>query len=229
MDAPRVVVVGGISLDVFALVTEPVQPDSSLLAEQLYVGPGGKGANQAVAAARLGADVVLCQLEVPVVAVQTAVERAGRSERLIVVDPAPPVPGAAELAQLADTVMLNADEASQLTGVEPHDEPSAREAARRLRTRGAFCVAVSAGAAGHLLAWNGERVWNAVPRVEAVDTTGAGDALHAALAVRLAVGDEPSHALRWASAAGAVATTRLGARAVLPRPADVDRLLARQR
>jgi ribokinase len=58
-------------------------------------------------------------------------------------------------------------------------------------------------------------------RVASVDSVGAGDAFVAALAVALAAGVGPADAVRAACAAGAAATTRRGAQAALPRPADV--------
>ena len=58
-------------------------------------------------------------------------------------------------------------------------------------------------------------------RVASVDSVGAGDAFVAALAVALAAGVGPADAVRAACAAGAAATTRRGAQAALPGPADV--------
>jgi len=57
--------------------------------------------------------------------------------------------------------------------------------------------------------------------VASVDSVGAGDAFVAALAVALAAGAEPADAVRAACAVGAAATTRRGAQAALPGPADV--------
>jgi ribokinase len=62
--------------------------------------------------------------------------------------------------------------------------------------------------------------------VEVVDTTAAGDAFVGALAARLDSIDNLEHAVRYATAAGALACTRMGAQPSLPTAADVDRLLA---
>ena len=60
------------------------------------------------------------------------------------------------------------------------------------------------------------------PAVEALDTTGAGDTFTAALTVALVEGQEPSDALRFACAAGSVATTRMGAQTSLPTRNEVE-------
>lgn len=82
-------------------------------------------------------------------------------------------------------------------------------------------VVITLGAAGAVLA--GPAGTAAVPgvRVPVVDTVGAGDGFVGALAVALASGVDPVGAVRAACAAGAAATTRSGAQAGLPRPADV--------
>jgi ribokinase len=58
-----------------------------------------------------------------------------------------------------------------------------------------------------------------------VDTTAAGDAFSGALGTALAGGDSLGDALRFASAAAAIACTRRGAQPSLPTRAEVDRLL----
>ena len=62
-------------------------------------------------------------------------------------------------------------------------------------------------------------------RVEAIDTTAAGDTFNAGLAIALAEGSPIPHALRFANAAAAVSVTRVGAQASAPARAEVDELL----
>ncbi len=85
---------------------------------------------------------------------------------------------------------------------------------------------ITFGARG--LIWAEEGRMGAMPawRVDAVDTTGAGDVFHGALALALARGEGFVPALRYASAAAALACTGFGARAALPQEADVQALLA---
>jgi len=87
------------------------------------------------------------------------------------------------------------------------------------------CVVVTMGKQGLIWARNGQR--GSLPgfAVEALDSTGAGDSFHGALALALAQDMEWTQALRFASAAGALTCTRLGARAALPVEAEVEHLL----
>jgi ribokinase len=87
-------------------------------------------------------------------------------------------------------------------------------------------VATTLGAGGARLSRGGEVLATAVPpRVDVVDTTGAGDAFTAALTLALVEQMPAAKALSFACAAGALATTRHSAQAALPVRAEVDVLL----
>jgi ribokinase len=62
------------------------------------------------------------------------------------------------------------------------------------------------------------------PKVDAVDTTAAGDAFTGAFAVAWGEGRPDEAALRWACAAGAICATRPGASSALPARAEIDEL-----
>jgi ribokinase len=173
------------------------------------------------------ARVLLTQLEVPVAAVLHALRLAKAAGRRTVLDPAPAAPLSDDLLRLVDVIRPNASEAEALTGVAVVDAPSAERAARLLLDRGVGAVVLQAGEAGDLLVSRSER--RLFPRhpVESVDATGAGDAFAAALAVGLAEGQPLADAAAFGSAAAALATTRLGAQAGLPRRSEVLELLAR--
>jgi ribokinase len=170
------------------------------------------------------ARVVLFQLETPVATVVAAARMTRQAGAQVVLDPAPAVPLPDELYRMLDVIRPNAGEAQVLTGVAVSDRRSAREAALRLLERGVGAVVVQAGNGGDLLVWS-EEVW--LPRfpVESIDATGAGDAFAAALSVLLAEGCPLDEAARFASAAAALATTKLGAQAALPRRDAVMDLL----
>ena len=91
---------------------------------------------------------------------------------------------------------------------------------------GAPIVVLKLGRNGALLATPQARVQVAGRVVDAVDATGAGDCFAGALLARLAAGDEPEAALRYANAAAALTTTGFGAVAPIPRPAQVRALMA---
>jgi ribokinase len=181
------------------------------------------GGAVAIRAAR----VVLAQLETPLETVIAAAHLGREAGARVILDPAPPTPLPDELLRLVDVIRPNAGEARVLTGVPVRDRTSARKAAQVLLERGVGAVAIQAGDAGNLLVWRGgERLFAKVP-VKSVDATGAGDAFAAALVVMIADGRTLEEAGPFASAAAALATTKLGAQAALPRREEVLALMAR--
>ena len=101
----------------------------------------------------------------------------------------------------------NGTEATQLSG-----EADPEAAARALTARTGAPVVVTVGADGALLAHGDALERIPAPRVEAVDTTGAGDAFNGALASALAGGAALADAVREAVAVAADAVQRPGAR-----------------
>ncbi len=97
------------------------------------------------------------------------------------------------------------------------------EACHRAGARG---VVLKRGAAGCLVSDGRRSETLAAHRVVPVDATGAGDCFDGAFAARLLAGDDAFAAARYANAAAALATTGFGAVAPLPRPQDVERMLA---
>jgi ribokinase len=178
-------------------------------------------AAEQIAAAR----VLLVQLEVPLEAVRAAVRLARAAGARVVLDPAPAVPLPEELLGDVHIIRPNASEAETLTGVAVRDRASARRAASNLLRRGVGAAVISAPDGSLLLSPDGE-LWLPNLPVESVDSTGAGDAFAAALAVAMAEEQPLFDAVRFAHAASALATTRLGAQAGLPRREEVLALLA---
>jgi len=129
----------------------------------------------------------------------------------VVLNPAPVRALPAELAKLGPILTPNAGEARELSGEE---EPEA--AARALAERTGAPVLVTLGAHGVLLLQDGEAERLPAPRVEAVDTTGAGDAFNGALATGLAEGRPLRDAAAFAVAAAALSTRAAGAREGMP-------------
>ncbi len=168
---------------------------------------------------------LLTQLESPVPVVEAAIRMARQAGVKVVLDPAPAVPLSDDLLRQVDMIKPDAAEAETLTGIPVHDRASARKAAEQLLARGAGAVAVQAGDEGNLLAWKGGESWNPVLPVEVVDTTGAGDAMAAALAVGLVEGWPLEEIGPFANAAAALATTALGGQGDLPHRKDVEKLL----
>jgi ribokinase len=173
-----------------------------------------------------GARVLLCQLGVPVEAVQQAIDLARRAGSLAILDPGPPAPIPDSLLSQLDLIRPNRCEAEALTGIPVRDRGGARAAAMSLLRRGVKAVAVQAGEEGDVILSRDGELWLPRFQVKRLDATGAGDAFASALAVCLAEGKSLAEAGPFASAAAALATTVLGAQASLPRRAAVLDLLA---
>jgi ribokinase len=155
-----------------------------------------------------GAEVVLVQHEVPAAAVAAAIATAGGT---VVLNPAP----ARGLAAPVDVLVPNRGELETLAG----DRGDPVTLARSITA--ARAVVVTLGEEGAIVV-EGDRAERVrAPHVEAVDSTGAGDAFCGALAEAMAGGATVVEAARWAVRVAAVSVTRPGAQGGLPRREDV--------
>lgn len=174
---------------------------------QIVVAPGANRRFTPGLLALPECDGVIAQLEVPM---DTLVEVAGRSKSFFCLNAAPARAVPAELLARTDLLVVNEIEAERIG-------PKLKD------YRG--WLAVTYGAAGAELLRDGERVAKSdAPRVDTIDTVGAGDAFTAALTLGLVCGQPPETVLARACAAGALATTRPGAQSS-PTAAELDRLL----
>lgn len=302
-----VVVFGSVNMDLTAYVPALPQPGETLFGSSYLTAPGGKGANQAVAAARLGAKtrfvgrvgrdgfgeellqaiagegvdmeavaiddengtglavinvdkaaentiivisganmalddgdvarcvalldearVLLLQMEAPLEA-SLAVARAAQQRGVrVVFDPAPASPLPDEAYALFDLITPNEGETAVLLGERPTTPDEACAAAAAFCARGARGAVVKFGARGAAYASGEDAAFVPAFNVQAIDTVAAGDAFNGGLAVALAEGLALADAVRWACAAGALATTKAGAVPAMPRRPELLRLLEEQ-
>src|SRR5919204_3703919 len=190
---------------------------------QIGVAPG---ANRALTVAHVHAraddfawaEVVVASCEIPLECVAAALDLARRHGTPTILNPAPVPRAPIDRLDLVDYLTPNAGEAARLSGATGEEA-----AAEALVARGAGTVIVTLGAAGALA--RGRAGTHRVPgvKVDAVDTTAAGDAFNGALAVALAERRDVALALAFANAAAALACTKRGAPPSLPRGAEVDR------
>lgn len=174
--------------------------------------------DQAAAAVKAGAALVLAQLETPLAATEAAFRAARAAGATTLLNAAPARALPAGLLDLTDILAVNETEAAMLAGQDaPADQVAALLSERHRRG-----VVLTAGAAGAYWAGRaGSVVHVPAPRVTVVDSTGAGDAFLGAFAAALVGGAGDQAALRRGVAAGALACGQEGAVPSLPRLAEI--------
>ncbi len=161
---------------------------------QIVVAPGANAVFDAEHLVVPETDAIIAQLEVPI---ETILKAAGSGDSFFCLNAAPAKPVPHELLEHVDLLVVNEIEAETLgqeldvyTGL----------------------LAITYGGEGAVLSRGGQQVASArPPKVDVVDTTGAGDAFTAALTVALVSGMAPQAALEQACVVGALTTTKMGA------------------
>ncbi|PNS08508.1 ribokinase [Solilutibacter silvestris] len=296
----KVLVAGSANLDFVVRAAHVPAPGETVLGRELQLFPGGKGANQAVAAARagdahvsmllaLGDDAfvaqleaplrdagvdahivrvagtasgsaficiaddgensitvapganlhlapehlpalqgfshVLMQLEVPIASVQAYAQAARAANVKVVLNAAPAQALPRALLDCVDVLIVNEGELAALAGSTTQADVSGQCAAI-----GIPCIVVTLGACGAWL-WRRDQALIEQPAfaVDVVDTTGAGDVFCGTLTALLAQGAAFEQAMRYATAASALACTKLGAQSGTPTRVELERFLADRR
>jgi ribokinase len=292
----KITIIGSSNTDMVIKSGHLPAPGETVLGGDFFMNPGGKGANQAVAAARLGGEVhfvckvgkdvfgetalqqfkqdgintqfvtqdplapsgialinvdakgencitvasgannclskgdidaaseifeagdfVLTQLETPLETVVYAAKIAAKKGLKVVLNPAPAAELPAELFAHLYAITPNETEAEFLTGIPVNDLLSAEKAANILLHKGVQHVIITLGAEGALYKTAYETEHIPVAKVEAKDTTAAGDCFNGALVVGLSEGMSWTEAITFACKAACISVTRLGAQASMPR------------
>ncbi len=161
-------------------------------------------------------DMVLLQLEIPLATVAHIAEHASRRGKQVVLNPAPADQLPDDLFHHIDLITPNESEAELLTGIQITDEVSASQAARVLNEKGVKTVIVTMGAAGAFVLSDEFTGMVTAPKVDAVDTTAAGDTFNGALVVALSEGKTLHEAVDFACKAASISVTRIGAQSSIP-------------
>ncbi|WP_248322227.1 ribokinase [Caballeronia sp. Sq4a] len=170
------------------------------------------------------ADVIVCQLETPPETVRAALAAGRRLGRTTILNPAPAASTLpADWFALIDYLIPNELEAATLSGIAIATPDDARRAARVLKEKGARNVIVTLGAQGvfALLGDDSDGQHLPSPKVEAVDTTAAGDTFIGGFAAELARGSAVADAIAFGQRAAALAVTREGAQPSIPRRSEI--------
>ncbi len=174
------------------------------------------------------ADVVLVQLEIPLATVSRTLERARKHNVISILDAGPAQPLDRDILSKADVVSPNETEAETITGIKIQSVDDANRAALKLQEMGAVEVVIKLGEGGCFYL-GGESLHVPAFHVNAVDTTAAGDAFTAALALMWNDASKTvQQKLRFANAAGALAATVAGAQPSMPANASVRDFLQNQ-
>jgi len=171
--------------------------------------------------------VFVTQLEIPIETVRMGLKMAKNSGALTLLNPSPSRPLSAEILSLTDFLIPNELEAQALTGLRMKKDQDLPRIAARLLKMGVKNVVITLGPKGLFFKNRNEEIRMKAFRVKVIDTTAAGDAFMGALACGLSEGKSVREALMFANAAGALATTKLGAQPSLPLKKDLKRFLAR--
>lgn len=225
-------VAAGEGIDVAEVATASDQPTGSALiviaddgANTVTVAAGANGSARFSGVQLAPGDVVVAQLEVPVEVVAAALRAARQAGATSVLNPSPLDPSApgvgAALVGDADVVVVNQHEAAQLLGEPVASRPDrALDQAARLR-RPDQTIIVTLGSAGLVACDAGGQHTIAGRKVDAIDTTGAGDCFLGVLAAGLAEGRALHDALLRANRAAAISVTRMGTVAAMPLGAEL--------
>ncbi|MHB8128402.1 MAG: ribokinase [Mobilitalea sp.] len=292
----NLLIIGSLNMDTVIDVTETPRPGETVLGKKYELCPGGKGANQAYAAGKLGAgvsmigtigddgngmqllknlqsvgvdtegiqkldhvasgtafitvneagensiivipganflitkeyidqhiniidacDILIVQLEIPIEVVSYVVKLAKSKNKLVILDPAPaPKELPLELIRNVDILKPNETELQALTGMETTSVDQIVTAARSLLAQGVKKVVVTIGSLGTILVSENDFELFPARKVDAVDTTAAGDAFTAAFAMRLVEGFSYEEAIKFGNIVSSIVVTRKGAQNSIP-------------
>lgn len=168
--------------------------------------------------------ILLLQLEIPMDAVVHAAEIAYNAGVQVVLNPAPAAALPAELLKCVSILIPNETEASAISGIDINNFETAAAAAERLKGMGVREVIITMGSRGSVVC-DGDCTFVPAVKVNAIDTTAAGDTFCGGVCVALSEGKDLLEAVKFATAASSIAVQRPGAQDSVPSRCEVDKLL----
>lgn len=166
---------------------------------------------------------LIAQFETPIAATQRGFELARAAQQKMILNPAPATDAVpAELLAVTDLIVPNETETETLTGVHITDEASMVAGAQKLQALGVANVIITVGSKGAFWMRDGEHGFVPAFKVDAVDTTAAGDTFIGALSSVLQPDfSNLAEAVRFANRASSLAVQKLGAQPSIPTQAEI--------
>ena len=171
----------------------------------------------------LEADLLLLQLEINLEAVEKLINIAHENGIMVILNTAPVQAIPADLLAKADIVTPNEIEAGILTGIEIRTREDVVKAGEAFQKLGVANVVITLGKDGVFVMTKDRQEFIPSITVEAVDTTGAGDAFNGGFVTALAEGFDLFEAARFGNATGALSVTRYGTAPAMPQRQEIDR------
>lgn len=172
------------------------------------------------------ADLVLVQLEIPLVTVEHAIELARKHGKVVLLNPAPAQSLSGDILSKVDYLTPNRSELALLARMS--EESTIAQEIERLLEAGVSCCVTTLGAEGVTFMEKGDSLVRVSGHtVPVVDTTGAGDAFNAGLAYALARKKSIREAVEFAVQVSALAVTKFGAQGGMPTLAEVKAYFGR--
>ncbi|RDY23706.1 ribokinase [Romboutsia maritimum] len=166
-------------------------------------------------------DIVVLQLETPIETIKYALKKAKELEKYTILNPAPAVKLEDDIIANVDLLTPNETELEILSGIEIKNEDDIKKAAKAMINKGVKELIVTLGSKGSLYINKEDMIFKKSYKVEAIDTTAAGDSYTGALAVAFASNKSVEDAMDFASKVGALTVTKEGAQSSLPTLEDV--------
>lgn len=175
-----------------------------------------------------GSEYLLTQLETNVSSVERIVDMAYKKGVKVILNTAPVQPIRDELLGKVDLITPNEVEAEILTGIKVDSEEAADKAAEWFFARGVKRVLITLGGRGVYLNTRDRKGILPAYKVDAVDTTGAGDAFNGGLLAALAEGKDLWEASKFANGLAALSVQKIGTTPAMPVREEIDAFLAAQ-
>lgn len=173
----------------------------------------------------VNSDILLTQLEINRDAIESTIKLAHENNSLVILNPAPVQEISKDTLRLVDIITPNEVEASILTGYEVVTVEDAKIAATKLQDKGIKDVVITLGKQGVYVKSGKEDKFIESYKVDAVDTTGAGDAFNGGFVTALSEGKDIFEACRFGNALAALSVTKIGTAPSMPQREEIEVLM----